>query len=267
MFYRVLTHSLVVVVVICFSSCGSEDSDDPIPEPQIDCSTLGLALSASTSAGCSSLGSVEVSASGGESPYTFAVDGSSFQSSPAFADLTAGSYSFSVKDANDCTASLSVTVEEEANDLSISASPTATAGCGTNAGEIEVTLNSGAGAIEYSVNGGAFSNNAVFTGLSADTYEIIARNEEGCETTTSTQVLTGITLSNHVQNIVDTNCALPACHGGTQLPDFRQKSNILNNANNIATRTANGTMPPTGALSQEMIDTIACWVADGAQDN
>lgn len=267
MLLRFFRYFLIAALAIYISSCGSDDSMDPAPTPQVDCSTLAISMTGSTNAGCNSLGSLEVAASGGMSPYTFAVNGGTFQSSSSFTGLEAGSQSVTVKDANDCTVTLNVSIDEDPNDLSISASQTAAAGCGTDAGEIEVALGSGTGNIEYSLNGGAFSTNMVFSGLAPDTYEITARNDDGCETTASAQVLTGITLSDHVQNIVDTNCAIPTCHGGSQQPDFRQKSNILANATNIAARTSSGSMPPTGALDQQLIDTIACWVADGALDN
>ncbi|MEQ9298585.1 MAG: hypothetical protein RIF33_08480 [Cyclobacteriaceae bacterium] len=267
MIFRFSKYFLVAALAIYISSCGSDDSMDTTPVPQVDCSTLAISMTSSTNAGCTSLGSVEVSATGGMSPYTFAIDGGASQSTGTFSELSAGSYSISAKDANDCTVTLNVTIDEDANTLSISASQIEAAGCGTEAGEIEVTVGNGTGNIEYSLNGGAFSSDAVFTGLAADTYEITARNEEGCETTASAQVLTGITLSGHVQNIVDTNCAIPACHGGSQAPDFREKAIILSIATNIANRTANGSMPPSGALDQELIDTIACWVEDGALDN
>ena len=267
MLQRLSLSALLLASLMYLASCGSDDPVAPAPQPQVDCSSLAVTLSGTTAAVCDSPGSAEVAASGGASPYTFAIDGGSFQGAGTFAGLAAGSYSVTAQDANDCTVSLTLTIADASGDLSISASQTAAAGCGTSSGEIAVTLDQGSGTVEYSLDGGAFSANATFAGLSADTYQITARNEEGCETTTSAQVLSGITLSGHVQDIIDTNCALPTCHGGGRFPDFRQKTNILNNAASIASRTASGSMPPTGALDQATIDIIACWVADGALDN
>ncbi len=266
---RFLKYFILSITVFSLFSCGG-DEDDPGPSPQpptVDCSTLGVSVTSSTNASCTSLGAIELTGNGGLEPYTYALAGGAFQSSGTFEELTAGSYNVSVKDANDCSASLMVTVDEDANDLSMSANPTTSAGCGTAEGTIEVSLDSGSGDIQYSLNGGDFSADVIFTGLSADTYEITARNADGCETTTSTQVLTGISLSGDVQAIITNNCALATCHGGARFPDFRQKTNIINNATNIADRTANGSMPPSGALDQGLIDLIACWVEDGAPDN
>ena len=266
---RFLKYSILSILIYSLSSCGG-DEDDPGPGPQpptADCSTLGVSVASSTNAGCTSPGALALSGSGGLEPYTYSLAGGVFQSSGTFDDLAAGSYNVSIKDANDCSASLTVTVEEDINDLAITANPTTPAGCGTAEGTIEVSIDSGSGDIQYSLNGGDFGADAIFTGLSADTYEITARNADGCETTTSTQVLTGISLSDDVQTIITSNCTLATCHGGARFPDFRQKTNIIDNATNIANRTANGSMPPAGALDQELIDLIACWVEDGALDN
>lgn len=266
MIYRFLRYFLIAALAIYISSCGSDDSMDPTPVPQADCSTLALSMSASTSADCSSLGSVEVSATGGMSPYTFSVDGGSFQSSATFADLEAGTYQVTTKDANDCTSTLSVTIADESNSFTVTATQTEPSGCTTSEGEIEVSADGG-GTYEFSINGGAFSSSMTFGSLERGSYDVAARDEQGCTTSTTVEVLSGITLSGHVQPIIDTNCAIPTCHGGTQAPDFRVKSNILANASNIALRTGNGSMPPAGTLDQDLIDTIACWVADGAADN
>jgi hypothetical protein len=48
-------------------------------------------------------GSITVSASGGLAPYTYSINGTSFQTSNVFSNLTNGSYSVVVRDANSCS--------------------------------------------------------------------------------------------------------------------------------------------------------------------
>jgi mono/diheme cytochrome c family protein len=48
-------------------------------------------------------GSIGVAASGGTGPYTYSLNGGAFQSLTTFANLNAGTYSITAKDANGCT--------------------------------------------------------------------------------------------------------------------------------------------------------------------
>jgi gliding motility-associated-like protein len=67
-----------------------------------------------TSVDCkgNSTGSVVLSAGGGTSPYTYKNGTGSYQASAAFSTLAAGSYTFTVKDANGCTKTVSSMVSE-----------------------------------------------------------------------------------------------------------------------------------------------------------
>lgn len=51
----------------------------------------------------SASGSIAVAASGGTAPYTFSLNGGTFQSVTSFASLNAGTYTIAAKDANGCT--------------------------------------------------------------------------------------------------------------------------------------------------------------------
>lgn len=80
-----------------------------------------------------------------------------------------------------------------------------------------------------------------------------------------------VSLSGDVLPIIQANCAIEGCHvTGTGLPDYTSKQTVLELASRIKTRTGNGTMPPANAptsLTLEEINTIACWVDQGAEDN
>jgi SprB repeat len=57
-------------------------------------------------------GSITVTPGGGTGPYTFRLNGGTFQSTNIFSGLTAGFYTITVKDANGCTGSSNATVSD-----------------------------------------------------------------------------------------------------------------------------------------------------------
>ncbi len=248
---------------ILFLACQSESDD-----PQIDCSasSLAITLGTVTNAECDlSNGAVSVSATGGSGDYTFSISGGGQNSTGNFTDLSAGTYTITVRDDN-CSRQVSATVANEDGVIITSVSQT-DSGCGETNGSITVEATDGVPPYEYALNGGSFQSGNVFNGLAQGTYTVRVNDSNDCEFTQEADVLSGISWENEVKSIIDSNCALPACHGGTQSPDFREFTNVQNNAENIKTRTQNGSMPPTGALPAAQVQAIACWVDDGAQNN
>ncbi|MEM0519287.1 Ig-like domain-containing protein, partial [Aequorivita flava] len=73
-------------------------------------SGLTLAITSQTDIVCNGLGSVTVQASGGTIPYLYRIDGGAYQSSGTFNNLTAGSHTIDVLDANNCTAQVVVDI-------------------------------------------------------------------------------------------------------------------------------------------------------------
>jgi hypothetical protein len=75
--------------------------------------SLIIALVNKTDVSCKngSDGMIQVSASGGTSPYLFSLNGGPYTSNATFVNLTAATYTVTVKDANGCTSSISVTVK------------------------------------------------------------------------------------------------------------------------------------------------------------
>ena len=68
-----------------------------------------------------------------------------------------------------------------------------------------------------------------------------------------------------MQPIIETYCAIPACHDGTGNIDFRVFSNL--NPGDMKARTQSGNMPKEGSLTPEQIEAIACWADDGGKNN
>ena len=86
------------------------------------------------------------------------------------------------------------------------------------------------------------------------------------------------------------SCAVPACHGGTQEPTLTSGQSYMNLVNQASLQnpsllrvkpgdgnnsylmkklTGDGTsiMPPSGQLSEAIIDSIALWINNGALNN
>jgi hypothetical protein len=77
-------------------------------------SALSLTIVKNTAANCKggANGSIQVSSSGGTSPYQYSLNNGSFGSTGTFNNLKAGTYTVTVKDAKGCTTSKSVTVKD-----------------------------------------------------------------------------------------------------------------------------------------------------------
>ena len=69
-----------------------------------------LVLNASTTVSNGNDGTIALSASGGNSPYTYSMDGQTYYSGSFFANLAVGTYTCYVKDNNGCITSIEVTV-------------------------------------------------------------------------------------------------------------------------------------------------------------
>ena len=81
------------------------------PTPVSFSSTTFTSPTCAVGQGSSTNGTITVSATGGISPYTYAINPIATQGSPgAFSGLTTGTYTITVTDANSCTATTSVTV-------------------------------------------------------------------------------------------------------------------------------------------------------------
>jgi hypothetical protein len=244
-------------------------SSDP-EDVDVDCniSTLSINIVNTTNPGCNlSNGNITVAGSGGGGSYTYSIDGTNFASTANFSNLPADTYTITVRDNHQCTASLQATLSS--GNVSLTSS-VVDAGCGTSNGSITITATGGEAPYTYRLNQEAFQNNNVFANLTNGSFSVTVRDNNGCETIETINVTSGLSLASDIKPIIETNCAISGCHVGGGLPDFRNSATIIANATNIRTNTQNKTMPPAGSgvsLTDEQIQRIACWVNDGALNN
>ena len=176
-------------------------------------SALGSSISSQTNVACfgGATGSVTVAGSGGTSPYTYAIDGTTFGASGTFSSLEAGSYTITVKDANGCATTQPVTITQPAAALSSSISSQTNVACfGSSTGSVTVAGSGGTAPYTYSIDGTNFGNSGTFSNLAAGSYTITVKDANGCTTTqpvTITQPASGLSASALATN--------PACSTGT----------------------------------------------------
>ncbi len=246
-----------------FISCKSEEST-----PLIDCnsSDLSVQILSQTNTACAmAIGEIEVAASGGSGNYNYKIGTRDFQPESLFSDLPAGTYTVTVKDANDCEASAQVAIlNEEGVNMEVAFTD---AGCQEENGSITVTPVNGAAPYEYKLGDADFQTENSFTNLARGNYLVVTKDATGCEVSEEVSLLSGISYSGSVAKIIETNCAVSGCHNGTQFPDLREFSNIQASAGAIKAAVVSGRMPKGGSLTQAEIDAISCWVDDGALDN
>ncbi len=238
---------------------------DVLPEPA-DCGNAPLVnLGNVEDANCGqATGSIAVSASGGTGFLSFSINGNNFQTEPVFSGLNAGSYTVTVKDENNCTATLE-TIVKNSDGLNITVSTT-DAGCGTANGSVNISAIGGEVPYQFKIDGGGFQAKNTFTGLPNGTHTVTAKDASGCEITQEVTLASGIAFES-VQAIIKSNCAISSCHGGSTAPDFRKADNIKSRAATIKSRTGSKSMPPPSSglsLTSDEIEKIACWADDGA---
>ena len=157
--------STVALIVSLTFYAGCSGNDEPNP---VDCSKSDLAITLATNGDidpttCSSNnGSIQVEATGGKEPYEFAIGTGSFGSSSLFSNLGAGTFSITVRDANDCAQDIIATLEAPGAP-SITVDKTEDTNCtAPGNGSITVTASGGTGAYEYKLDGGTFVVNPLF---------------------------------------------------------------------------------------------------------
>lgn len=131
---------------------------------------------------------VTVTAAGGTGALEYSINGTSFQSSNEFLDLSNGIYTITVRDENGCTATAQAIVA--VNSLLVNVAIQTAINCsGDDNGELVVTVGGGVAPFTYSLNGGTGQSSNVFNNLPAGTYTVVVTDDLGLVATSSAVVL------------------------------------------------------------------------------
>jgi large repetitive protein len=150
-------------------------------------------------------GSVDLTVSGGTSPYNFTW--SNGATTEDISGLVASTYSVSVTDANNCAANTSVTISQPTQ-VSASITGTTPSSCfGTATGTATAQGAGGTGAFTYSWNTSPVQNTQTAVSLSAGIiYDVIVSDANGCTAITQASVTQPTALSASAF-VKDVNCA------------------------------------------------------------
>lgn len=152
-------------------------------------------------------GSITISASGGTLPYTYAIGLGAFQSSGAFINLGAGSYTLHVKDGNGCTRD-SLILFTQPQKLGFSLAITNVLCNGGSTGTVTVTASGGTTAYQYASDGNAFGPSNLLTGFAAGTHFVHLKDANGCTKDTSIIITEPAILNLSFTSV------MPSCNAG-----------------------------------------------------
>ena len=130
-------------------------------------------------------GTIVVSAPTGAG-MTYSVDGSNYTTSGTFANLAAGTYSVTAKNAQGCTSgSTNVTITPQPAIPTAPVTMVTQPTCTMPKGTITITAPTGTG-LTYSINGSTYTNTTgIFTLVNSGTYNVTVKNSGGCISTST----------------------------------------------------------------------------------
>lgn len=162
---------------------------------------------------CTSTGTITVTnVMGGTSPYMYSIDGVNFQTSPIFTDLTNGTYTVIIKDANDCTFitnEITIPPLDPPTDLTFSNTPLT---CPSNTVTVTITGTTGGVApLEYQIIAPTtattpYQNSNIFTDLAPDIYTFQVKDANDCTYSESYVIEPLPTIDIFSETLNDVNC-------------------------------------------------------------
>jgi hypothetical protein len=147
-------------------------------------------------------GQITVVASGGKQPYQYKLDAGSFVSSGTFANLSAKTYSVTVKDANACTVVFNniVTAPAALTQTTVVKNNTCNGGI---SGSVAIFAAGGTSPYQYKRNAPTYDTVSVFTGLAAGVYSFTIKDNNDCVSNFSQGITQPLVISSTIasQNV------------------------------------------------------------------
>ncbi|MFB0903386.1 MAG: hypothetical protein QMB11_03310, partial [Nonlabens sp.] len=175
-------------------------------------SGITASISTPTNVSCagSATGSATVTASGGIGNLTYSWNTSPIQTMATATALTAGTYTVTITDANNCSIQKQAVITEPNGIVTSIASQTNVLCFGNNTGSATVSASGGSGILNYSWNTVPVQSIATATGLTAGNYNVTVTDANGCSKVQS--VL--ITQPSAALNSVISSSTNVSCFGG-----------------------------------------------------
>ncbi len=172
-------------------------SQDPIP-------TLSIVNTDNENCGAGD-GSFTVQTTGGRAPYIYELDNGQISRTPTFNNLAAGNYLVSVMDANNCTASQSISIQRTGN-INVSVADMRNDNCNSANGSFRIAATGGQTPYTYNLGNGAVTSNE-FTGLSAGNYAVTVVDANNCSTIANINIDGSSAPVTAINNVTQTTCA------------------------------------------------------------
>ena len=165
---------------------------EPVTIGSTECCPTGVDLTPTDAACGQNNGSITIGAvTGGVGPFTYSIDGGLYTSTTVYPNLSAGTHTIDVKDANDCVFNASVTINTGTGPTAADITPT-DAACNQNNGSITINgVTGGSAPYEYSVDGGGYSGTTNYPNLSAGNHTVDVRDANGCVFSTTVTITSG----------------------------------------------------------------------------
>jgi len=205
-------------------------------------------------------GSANASATGGTGSLTYSW--SSLASGQTASGLSAGPYTLTVTDANNCSVTTSVVVGSSGGPVIQTTTPVNELCNGNSTGSAAVSISGGASPYTYSWSNGASSitislNNSI-TSLPANTYVVTITDKNGCTATASFNITEPASISTPV--ITPTNASCGASDGSAVASSSGGTGSLTYSWSNLASgQTASGLSSATYTVS--VTDANGCAVS------
>ena len=158
----------------------TDENGCTISENNINVTSVPLAVSAIVEAEVTCFngadGIIMANATGGAAPLQYSIDGTNFQMSNTFGNLSAGNYTITVQD-ND---GQSITT----NTITITNPAEIVVNADIDGTMVTLIANGGIGNLMYNINGSNFQNSNIFQGLPNGQFTFVVMDENGCTTET-----------------------------------------------------------------------------------
>ena len=170
-----------LIVRNAFVGCTTESSNNPIiiEDLELSGSITDVLCNPDNS------GAIDITISGGQAPYTYLWSNNT--TTEDITGVTAGTYTVTVTDANDCTISDDFTINQPAEELTSTIISVTDVLCfGESTGAIDLNVTGGTEPYTYSWDNGATSQD--LSNVSAGDYNVTITDANGCTTTNQASI-------------------------------------------------------------------------------